>query len=128
MQNKPEEVYMVSLSGVMSKTTAIFICILTVCYSHAQTPGPVVELKSGSVRGLSYPIAFGYVINRFVGIPYAAPPVGNLRFSAPQPAIPWEGVRNAGMKFAAHCPQNPVRFPWNVTVGKWLRCMNKSIE
>ncbi|KAL9973334.1 hypothetical protein ACROYT_G019775 [Oculina patagonica] len=101
----------------MSKTTAIFICILTVCYTHAQSPGPVIELKSGSVRGLSYPIAFGYVINRFVGIPYAAPPVENLRFSAPQPVIPWEGVRDAGMKFAAHCPQNPVHFPWNVTVG-----------
>ena len=29
----------------------------------------------------------------YKAIPYAAPPVGNLRWKAPQPAKPWEGVR-----------------------------------
>ena len=29
----------------------------------------------------------------YKAIPYAAPPVGNLRWKAPQPALPWEGVR-----------------------------------
>jgi para-nitrobenzyl esterase len=32
---------------------------------------------------------------RFSGIPYAAPPTGELRFAAPQPAAPWSGVRDA---------------------------------
>ena len=105
---------------MLKATAIIFICILTACYAQAQAPGPVVVLKSGSVRGVRYPIVFGYVIDRFLGIPYAAPPVGNLRFSAPQPVIPWEGVRDAGTKFAAKCPQNAVPFPWNVTVGKRL--------
>jgi para-nitrobenzyl esterase len=31
----------------------------------------------------------------FLGVPFAAPPVGNLRWRAPQPAAPWEGVRKA---------------------------------
>ena len=31
----------------------------------------------------------------FKGIPFAAPPVGELRWKAPQPVIPWEGVRDA---------------------------------
>ena len=110
---------MLRFFGIMSKTTAIFICILTVCYAQPQAPRPVVDLKSGSVLGVSYPIAFGYMVDRFLGIPYAAPPVGHLRFSVPQPVNPWEGVRDAGLKFAAKCPQNTVPFPWNVTVGKW---------
>ncbi len=34
-------------------------------------------------------------IRAFLGIPYAAPPVGDLRWKAPQPAAPWKGVRSA---------------------------------
>jgi para-nitrobenzyl esterase len=40
----------------------------------------------------------------FKGIPFAAPPVGNLRWKAPQPVIPWTGVRKADA-FAESCPE-----------------------
>jgi para-nitrobenzyl esterase len=40
----------------------------------------------------------------FRGIPYAAPPVGDLRWRAPQPPAPWEGVRKAD-HFSANCTQ-----------------------
>lgn len=43
-------------------------------------------------------------ITVFKGIPYAAPPVGDLRFRAPQPALPWQGVRKAD-QFGKSCPQ-----------------------
>jgi para-nitrobenzyl esterase len=61
--------------------------------------GPVAGTANGPVRGL----AKG-TVDEFLGIPYAAPPVGALRWRPPQPAASWPGVRDA-TKFAPHCPQ-----------------------
>jgi para-nitrobenzyl esterase len=49
----------------------------------------------------------------FRGIPYAAPPVGDLRWRAPQAAKTWQGVRKAE-QFSASCMQNITseRRPW----------------
>jgi para-nitrobenzyl esterase len=63
------------------------------------TKAPVVRIDSGEVRGLE---ADGVV--SFKGIPYAAPPVGKLRWRAPQPAKHWNGVRDA-TKFGPECMQ-----------------------
>ncbi len=55
---------------------------------------------SGRVQGVT--LASG--IARFAGIPFAAPPVGSLRWKAPQPAASWSGVRRA-VHFADQCMQ-----------------------
>jgi len=65
---------------------------------------PVVATRDGRVRGIS-----SGGIERFLGIPYAAPPVGELRWRPPQPHRHWTGVREA-TAFANHCPQNPSPF------------------
>ena len=44
----------------------------------------------------------------FKGIPYAAPPIGPLRWRMPEPAALWPGVRNATV-FAPICPQAPTQ-------------------
>ena len=56
------------------------------------------------IAGLSLAESAGVVVYR--GIPFAAPPVGELRWKPPQPVVPWEGVRDAGV-FGPTCPQTP---------------------
>ncbi|MCR4395009.1 MAG: carboxylesterase family protein, partial [Dehalococcoidales bacterium] len=46
----------------------------------------------------------GKEVNIYRGIPYAAPPVGNLRWKPTQPAEPWEGIREC-TKFSLISPQ-----------------------
>ena len=85
----------------------------------------VVHLKSGSVRGGSQKSIFSLNLEYFLGIPYAAAPVGDLRFSPPQPVQPWEGVRD-GTNYGARCPQNEDSFPRNTTVGMLKSFLIKS--
>ncbi|MGB6578836.1 MAG: carboxylesterase family protein [Streptosporangiaceae bacterium] len=66
---------------------------------HTAPGSPVVGTANGAVRGTS-----NGSVNEFLGIPYAAPPVGALRWQPPQPAANWSGVRDA-TQFAPHCPQ-----------------------
>jgi para-nitrobenzyl esterase len=63
------------------------------------TAGPVVRVDGGLVRGAS---AGG--VDSFLGLPYAAPPTGNLRWRPPQPAAGWTGTRDA-TAFGPSCPQ-----------------------
>jgi para-nitrobenzyl esterase len=63
---------------------------------------PKVETTAGLVEGASES-----GVNAFRGIPFAAPPVGPLRWREPQPVEAWEGVRQA-TKFAPRCMQLPV--------------------
>jgi len=58
----------------------------------------VIVTENGPVGGTP---AFG--VERFLGIPYAAPPVGNLRWMPPQPHERWRGVLRAG--FGNFCTQ-----------------------
>jgi Carboxylesterase family len=47
--------------------------------------------------------------DQFLGLPYAAPPVGRLRWRPPQPAAHWSGVRDA-TQYGPHCPQPATPF------------------
>jgi len=67
--------------------------------------GSTVETRYGRVEGLVEP-----GLQVFRGIPFAAPPVGALRFAAPRPPEPWAGVRKAH-EFGASAPQRPMALP-----------------
>lgn len=67
--------------------------------------GDVVETELGQVRGeMTTDDVVGVSARIFRGLPYAAPPVGELRWRAPQPAEPWDGVRDA-TEWPDRCPQ-----------------------
>ncbi|MGD0364003.1 MAG: carboxylesterase family protein [Bryobacteraceae bacterium] len=79
----------------------MLLCTLSMAAClFAQVP-PSVEMTGGTLRG--YLAAPGAV---FKAIPYAAPPVGELRWREPQPVQPWHGVRDA-TRYAAACVQIP---------------------
>jgi len=59
-----------------------------------------VKTESGLVEGI---VADGLTV--YKGIPFAAPPLGDLRWRAPQPAPKWQGVRKAD-QFAPGCMQS----------------------
>jgi para-nitrobenzyl esterase len=65
---------------------------------------PIVATDRGLVRGLATNSA-----NEFLGIPYAAPPVGTGRWQPPQPVARWHGVRDA-TRYGPHCPQTAGAF------------------
>jgi para-nitrobenzyl esterase len=63
------------------------------------------DLASGSLRGVT--VAGMTPVSAFLGIPYAAPPIGALRWQPPRPAARWRGVRAAD-HFGARCMQQPL--------------------
>src|SRR5579862_2394987 len=80
--------------------TAIFFTLGGAAVALAAIDQPV-KLDTGMVSGTSGKNA---EVRVFKGIPYAAPPVGDLRWKPPQPPAKWEGVR-AGDQFGNSCMQ-----------------------
>lgn len=65
--------------------------------------GNVVETQNGRIEGAAVSEE-GRAVRIFKGIPYAAPPVGELRWRPPEPPVSWEGVRD-GTQWGNRCPQ-----------------------
>ncbi|XP_048648608.1 cocaine esterase-like isoform X8 [Marmota marmota marmota] len=67
---------------------------------------PIRTIHTGQVRGsLVHVKGFNAGVHTFLGIPFAKPPVGPLRFAAPEPPEPWSGVRD-GTSHPAMCLQD----------------------
>ena len=65
--------------------------LLMVAMTSRAAENPVLTIEGGQVQGIiadAHPDVFVYR-----GIPYAAPPIKENRWKAPQPVIPWKGVK-----------------------------------
>lgn len=93
----------------MRRACLILVCLLLVgatvyAGSHrtGNANGTTVKIDSGSISGLTVGADNG--VRAYKGIPFAAPPVGPLRWQAPQPVKAWTDVR-ACTEFGPSCPQ-----------------------
>jgi para-nitrobenzyl esterase len=94
---------------VKSVLAALAVAACLVGHASAAPSGPQVHVASGTLQGVRRGAA-----DAFLGVPFAAPPIGAARWTAPRPARPWRGVRQA-THFAASCWQavSPAGFgPW----------------
>jgi para-nitrobenzyl esterase len=86
---------------IIARSLSLFATIVIALPAFSQS-APQVKTKAGIVEGKD-----DGVVRAFLGIPYAAPPVGDRRWKPPVPSAKWSGARKA-TDFGAHCLQGNV--------------------
>jgi len=91
----------------MTLWPALTVAVLaaTACPSHAAKPTAPVNVTGGSIVGSQ-----ADSLKVFQGIPFAAPPVGDLRWRLPQPVPAWKGIKET-RSFAPACAQTAAWIP-----------------
>ena len=90
------------------KSAAMAALLLSATSTMAQVP-PRITVKEGALAGIT-----DHGAQAYLNIPFAAPPVGPLRFASPAPPLAWAGIRDAG-KYGPPCQQQATRpnGPWS---------------
>lgn len=110
-------------------SVSLWIWLLCCCVTLVRGQGyyPTVNTQYGKLRGARVPLPSEILgpVDQYLGVPYAAPPVGEKRFLPPEPPSSWSGIKNA-THFAPVCPQNihnavpeimmPIWFTFNLDI------------
>ena len=84
----------------MKKIGLVLVALFACAWVMAAAPD-TITVDGGQISGAS-----SDGVRVYKGIPFAAPPVGDLRWKAPQPVVAWSGVKNADT-FGPQCVQQP---------------------
>ena len=95
----------------MKKLLMILLGVLAVAACTKTSKNPILTIEGGQIQGVQLDDAPGVTVYR--GIPYAAPPIGQNRWRAPQPVEPWDGVRICDT--FGHPPYQAVHYPGGYT-------------
>ncbi|CAB1352648.1 unnamed protein product [Coregonus sp. 'balchen'] len=103
----------------------------------SQNYNPTVNTQFGKLRGLRVAVPGEVLkpVDQYLGVPYAAPPIGEKRFMPPEQPSSWSGIKNA-THFMPVCPQNirntvpeimmPIWFTYNLdTVANLIQDQNE---
>ena len=88
------------------KKIFLLLPFITLMGCSSDNLSPILDIEGGQVQGVTTEINGVYA---FKGIPYAAPPIGELRWKEPQPVVKWDGVKIAD-KFG-HPGYQAVHYP-----------------
>ncbi len=95
------------------KSGLLLVCLLSTISApslYAQADKPI-NVSGGLISGTA---TSDGTVQLYKGIPFAAPPVGELRWRAPQPVVPWSGVRSCVAFGASPMQTSPAPFgPWS---------------
>ena len=92
-------------SGLASGLPFVLLAGAVAAPAAGQPAGAVVTVEGGQLAGAPSPLGGEVMVYR--GVPFAAPPVGDLRWRPPEPAAAWAGVRDATEAVPA-CMQSPI--------------------
>lgn len=84
----------------------------------------LVDVEQGKIKGTTGLDYHGGSFYKFLGIPYAKAPIGDLRFKAPQPLESWNGIRD-GTKEGPECPAADMYFMY--FIGNEDNCLNLNV-
>ncbi len=93
----------------MKRVSFVFLALTAFVIASFGQSNPVLTIEGGKIQGVPTPTK-GIVA--YKGVPFAAPPVGNLRWKAPQPVVAWQGVKKTEKEGPASCQTlwNPTSF------------------
>ena len=108
-----ERSVLIAAAMMFKSILIVFSLYLFSSVTYSQEDDPIREVEQGLVRGFNYRFRERRFINIdkyldiFHGIPFAEPPVGDLRFRHPVPKAKWDGIYNATDRSAACFQDNP---------------------
>lgn len=99
-----KKIYILPFIEMKLRTFLLLVIFVNACRSYELIRELRKQINDGEILGRYMRSETGRTVSGFIGIPYATPPVGDLRFRAPQKVNPWNGTLLTQNQ-QSRCPQ-----------------------